>query len=135
MPYILLIVCFQTITGDTLTTNLSAANSAKKAATKKAQKITQDSEQTEIESSSPVLAGLLIPDPVFFCSIEIESLAYQKQLDEALACLTKEDPSIKVHVDEDTGQTVLSGILQNTFNMGTVGRKYSRTVMECFNYS
>ena len=70
---------------------------------------TRDDDHNEVENRSPVLAGMVIPDPVFFCSIEVESLAYQKQLDRALACLTKEDPSIRVHVDEDTGQTVLSG--------------------------
>ena len=104
---------FQTITGDTLTSNLSAANSAKKVAAKMSTKssLSDMSEELEMEQSSPVLAGILIPDPVFFCSIEIESLAYQKQLDRALAGLTKEDPSVKVHVDEDTGQTILSGIM------------------------
>ena len=39
--------------------------------------------------------GVEIPDPVFMCSIEPPSMASQKALDEALKCLTKEDPSLR----------------------------------------
>ena len=60
----------------------------------------------------PVLAGMKVPEPVFFCSIEPPSLAYQKKLDTALECLTREDPSLRVHVDENTGETILSGMGQ-----------------------
>lgn len=45
---------------------------------------------------SVVLAGLQVPSPVFFCSIEPPSMAYQKDLDLALECLQREDPSLKV---------------------------------------
>ena len=48
------------------------------------------------DESSVVLAGLTVPDPVFFCAIEIYSLSQQKGLDLALECLTREDPSLKV---------------------------------------
>jgi elongation factor G len=37
-------------------------------------------------------------------------MAFKKQLDHALECLTKEDPSLRVHYDEDTGETILSGM-------------------------
>jgi len=47
---------------------------------------------------------------VFFCSIEAYSITAQKALDAALANLTKEDPSLRVEVHPDTGQTVLSGM-------------------------
>ena len=53
---------------------------------------------------------LKVPEPVFFCSIEPPSLAYQKKLDLALLILTKEDPSISVHTNEETGQTVVAGM-------------------------
>jgi len=59
---------------------------------------------------SPMLAGLTIPDPVFFCSIEPPSMAFQKSLDQALECLTREDPSLRVRVDPDTGQTIIGGM-------------------------
>ena len=31
-------------------------------------------------------------------------------LDHALSCLTREDPSLRVSTDQDTGQTILSGM-------------------------
>lgn len=59
---------------------------------------------------APVLAGVVVPDPVFFCSIETASQVYQKRLDQALKIIQREDPSVKVKIDEETGQTVLSGM-------------------------
>jgi elongation factor G len=53
---------------------------------------------------------LHIPQPMFFCSIEPESASYQKDLDYALSCLSREDPSLRVSVDDETGQTMLSGM-------------------------
>ena len=50
-------------------------------------------------SSSAVLAGPLVPEPVFFCSVEPPSLAAQKQFDLALAALAREDPSLRVTVN------------------------------------
>ena len=94
----------ETITGDTLVSSLSSAKAANKRSTN-----TSDG-NVDDESTAPVLAGLVIPDPVFFCSIEVASLVYQKQLDLALANLSREDPSLRVHVDKDTGQTILSGM-------------------------
>jgi len=58
----------------------------------------------------PLLAGMDIPDPVFFCSVEPPSLAYQKALDHALDCLLREDPSLCISFDSDTGQTILGGM-------------------------
>lgn len=94
----------QTITGDTVVSSSQVA----KAAEKQFQKTATPNEDGDIRA--PVLAGLTVPDPVFFCSIEPPSMAYKKQLDHALACLTKEDPSLKVHFDEDTGETIVSGM-------------------------
>uniref|UniRef100_A0A1Y1MZ82 Tr-type G domain-containing protein n=1 Tax=Photinus pyralis TaxID=7054 RepID=A0A1Y1MZ82_PHOPY len=54
--------------------------------------------------------GTKIPEPVFFCSIEPPSLAYEKQLDQALSELQREDPSLKVTHEPETGQTVLAGM-------------------------
>lgn len=58
------------------------------------------------------IKAMLIPTPVFFCSIEPSTLASQKALEQALGCLSREDPSLKVEVDELTGQTVLGGMGQ-----------------------
>lgn len=57
-----------------------------------------------------VLPGVQIPKPVFTCSVEAESSAKQKDLDDALHHLQREDPSFVVSVDEETGQTLMSGM-------------------------
>ena len=51
-----------------------------------------------------------IPEPVFFCSIEPPSQSYQTQLEVALSQLSREDPSLRVTSNIETGQTVLSGM-------------------------
>ena len=51
-----------------------------------------------------------VPPPVFFASIEPHSLSEEKRLQESLALLLREDPSLHVTVDEDSGQTLLSGM-------------------------
>ena len=51
-----------------------------------------------------------VPDPVFMCTIEPPSLAYQLDLEKALTILQREDPSLRVKYDEDSGQTILSGM-------------------------
>ncbi|KAL6057392.1 Ribosome-releasing factor 2, mitochondrial [Balamuthia mandrillaris] len=57
-----------------------------------------------------VLKGINVPPPVFFCSVEPESLSGQKALDQALSSLQREDPSFVVSVDPDSGQTLMSGM-------------------------
>ncbi|NXL91492.1 RRF2M factor, partial [Alectura lathami] len=57
-----------------------------------------------------LLAGVEVPEPVFFCTIEPPSMAKQQELDNALSCLQREDPSLKVKQDPDTGQTILCGM-------------------------
>lgn len=56
------------------------------------------------------LAGVSIPDPVFFASIEPPSMSKQKDLDKALANLSREDPSLRVEFNRD--QTILKGMGQ-----------------------
>jgi elongation factor G len=56
------------------------------------------------------LAGIHIPEPVFFCAIEAESTKDEQALSDALDKLQLEDPSVQVTVDEDTGQTLLKGM-------------------------
>ncbi|OQR85247.1 elongation factor G [Achlya hypogyna] len=57
-----------------------------------------------------LLPGVEIPAPVFTCSIESDTLSRQKELDEALMHLQREDPSFVVTQDEETGQTLMSGM-------------------------
>lgn len=51
-----------------------------------------------------------VPPPVFFASVEPHSLSEEKKLQESLALLLREDPSLHVAVDEDSGQILLSGM-------------------------
>ena len=55
-------------------------------------------DQEFTESDGPILAGVEIPEPVFFCSIESDSIMTQTALDKALICLQREDPSFKVNL-------------------------------------
>ncbi|KAK9456487.1 P-loop containing nucleoside triphosphate hydrolase protein [Dipodascopsis uninucleata] len=56
------------------------------------------------------LNPIRVPSPVFFSSIEPASLSEARSLEMALATLLREDPSLQVTVDEETGQTHLSGM-------------------------
>ncbi|KAK0823951.1 Ribosome-releasing factor 2, mitochondrial [Friedmanniomyces endolithicus] len=49
-----------------------------------------------------------VPPPVFFVSVEPNSLAEAKHIGESLNLLLREDPSLHVSVDEESGQTLLS---------------------------
>ncbi|PYI15900.1 ribosome-releasing factor 2, mitochondrial [Aspergillus violaceofuscus CBS 115571] len=56
------------------------------------------------------LRPIKVPPPVFFASVEPHSLSEEKRIHESLAMLLREDPSLHVTVDEDSGQTLLSGM-------------------------
>ncbi|XP_069483584.1 ribosome-releasing factor 2, mitochondrial isoform X2 [Ambystoma mexicanum] len=96
----------QTATGDTLASSKSAAVAAARRAGREAGKKPGESKTSE----SLILAGVEIPEPVFFCTIEPPSMARQPDLECALRCLTLEDPSLKVRIDPDSGQTILCGM-------------------------
>lgn len=57
-----------------------------------------------------VLAGMQIPEPVIFRSVEPKSTADQNALTEAMKKLQREDPSFRVSIDPDSGQTLISGM-------------------------
>lgn len=56
------------------------------------------------------LRPIEVPPAVFFAGIETNSLGDQKAVAAALALLIREDPSLQLSVDEDSGQTLLSGM-------------------------
>ncbi|KAK4943282.1 Ribosome-releasing factor 2, mitochondrial [Elasticomyces elasticus] len=56
------------------------------------------------------LRPIKIPPPVFFAAIEPNSLRAEKDMHEKLALLLREDPSLQISQDEDTGQTQISGM-------------------------
>jgi elongation factor G len=51
-----------------------------------------------------------VPPPVFFVSVEPNSLSEQKHIQESLDLLLREDPSLHVSLDEESGQTHLAGM-------------------------
>lgn len=57
-----------------------------------------------------VLERIAFPEPVIFVAIEPKTVADQDKLDKALQKLSEEDPTFKVRVDENTGQTLISGM-------------------------
>ncbi|WP_430734482.1 elongation factor G [Halodesulfovibrio aestuarii] len=57
-----------------------------------------------------VLESLDIPDPVIEVAIEPKTKADRDALSAALAKLAKEDPSFRVKGDDETGQTLISGM-------------------------
>ncbi|KAI9894544.1 MAG: Ribosome-releasing factor 2, mitochondrial [Vezdaea aestivalis] len=56
------------------------------------------------------LRPINVPPPVFFASMEPESLREEKHLQNSLDLLLREDPSLHLSTDEDSGQTLLSGM-------------------------
>ncbi|GGI83604.1 elongation factor G [Legionella impletisoli] len=50
------------------------------------------------------------PDPVIAVAVEPKTKADQEKLGVALGKLAQEDPSFRVHTDEESGQTIISGM-------------------------
>jgi elongation factor G len=57
-----------------------------------------------------MLETLEFPDPVIAIAIEPKTKADEEKLDTALRKISREDPSFKVKVDKETGQTLISGM-------------------------
>jgi len=57
-----------------------------------------------------VLERMEFPEPVISVAVEPKSQADQEKMGIALAKLAQEDPSFRVKTDEETGQTVISGM-------------------------
>ncbi|MFT5268279.1 MAG: elongation factor G, partial [Acidimicrobiales bacterium] len=62
------------------------------------------------EKQQIVLENLTFPEPVVDVSIEPNSKADQDKLGHALATLSAEDPTFRVESNEETGQTIISGM-------------------------
>ena len=62
------------------------------------------------EKNPVVLEAMEFPEPVISIAIEPKTKADQDKLSVALGQLASEDPSFRVRVDEETGQTVISGM-------------------------
>ena len=62
------------------------------------------------EDSPIVLEAMVIPEPVISVAVEPKTKADQDKMGLALQRLAAEDPTFRVRTDEDSGQTVISGM-------------------------
>lgn len=66
---------------------------------------------TLCEENHPiVLENMFIPEPVISVAVEPKTQADVDKMGMAIAKLVEEDPTLRVKTDEDTGQTILSGM-------------------------
>ncbi len=57
-----------------------------------------------------ILERIVFPEPVIFISIEPKTKADQERMSLSLKKLSEEDPTFKIRVDVETGQTIISGM-------------------------
>ncbi len=57
-----------------------------------------------------ILENIVFPEPVIDIAVEPKTKADQEKMGVALKKLSEEDPTFRVHTDEDSGQTILSGM-------------------------
>ena len=62
------------------------------------------------EQAQIALDRIEFPEPVMFMAIEPKSRADKEKLEGALQMLSDEDPTCRVRVDEESGQTIVSGM-------------------------
>ncbi len=62
------------------------------------------------ENKPLILEAMEFPEPVISVAIEPKTKADQERLGLSLQKLAHEDPSFRVHTDEETGQTIISGM-------------------------
>ena len=66
---------------------------------------------TLCDPSKPILLeAIRFPQPVISVAIEPKTKADQDRIGDGLGKLTEEDPTFETHYDEETGQTVISGM-------------------------
>ena len=66
---------------------------------------------TLCEDTSPIILEVIdFPEPVISVAIEPKTKADQEKLSLSLGKLSQEDPSLRINTDEETAQTILSGM-------------------------
>lgn len=70
------------------------------------------------------LESIPVPQAVFFSAIEGETKQDEDALETALKDMLREDPSLTVRVDKDTGQTLLGGM--GELHLDIVGNRLKR---------
>ncbi|MBC1566524.1 elongation factor G [Listeria booriae] len=62
------------------------------------------------EKNQIILESMEFPEPVISVAIEPKSKADQDKMGQALAKLAEEDPTFRTETDQETGQTIISGM-------------------------
>ncbi|WP_392566536.1 elongation factor G [Utexia brackfieldae] len=62
------------------------------------------------ENAPIILERMEFPEPVISVAVEPKTKADQEKMGLALGRLAQEDPSFRVHTDEESGQTIISGM-------------------------
>lgn len=62
------------------------------------------------EKTPCLLESMDFPEPVISIAVEPKTKGDQEKMGIALGKLAQEDPSLRIHTDEETGQTILSGM-------------------------
>ena len=62
------------------------------------------------DSKSVILESMNFPEPVISVAIEPKTKAGRDKMGIALSKLSEEDPTFKTHTDQETGQTLISGM-------------------------
>jgi len=62
------------------------------------------------QNAKIILERMTFPEPVISVAVEPRTLADQEKMGIALGKLAHEDPSFRVHTDEESGQTIISGM-------------------------
>ncbi|MGI8848343.1 MAG: elongation factor G [Candidatus Dormibacteria bacterium] len=63
-----------------------------------------------IENAPIILESMSFPEPVIAVAVEPKTKADQDKMGVALQKLSAEDPTFRVHTDEDSGQTIIEGM-------------------------
>jgi elongation factor G len=67
--------------------------------------------ETLCDPSAPIiLERMIFPDPVIHVAVEPKTKSDQEKMGIALGRLAQEDPSFRVRTDEESGQTIISGM-------------------------
>jgi elongation factor G len=73
-------------------------------------KFTKTGDTLCTEDDAVVMEKIVFPEPVIEIAIEPKTKADQDKLSDALVKLSDEDPTFRVKVDQETGQTLISGM-------------------------
>lgn len=73
-------------------------------------KLSQTGDTLCADKSPIQFENMIFPDPVIAVAIEPKTKADQEKLTTALSRMVAEDPTFRVNINEDTGQTIISGM-------------------------